>query len=227
MENAFVVNAQPNNSTSIPSADTSVNKPDYSLYIQIITAISSAAAAIFGGYIASSYSHKKALELEILRYERERKREKDIQEQQEKQNEEYMEKVRVVIYLELLEASSDFKVMMDKEFWKTYPESGYVETFRHTVESAMTSHEFTKLPFDLKLRLFTPDVLYSVQNAYTRIDFCYRTLLILLAQHQPGSLKDFESEVMSIASGFKENIDNVIEDLKKILPKSIVDKFKV
>lgn len=193
----------------------------------LLIALISGLTAILGGIMGSYMTNRSNRQMEDRRYERERKREKDIQEQREKQNEEYIEKVRIAIYLELLEASSDFKIMMDKEFWKTYPESGYVETFRHTVESAMTSHEFTKLPFDLKLRLFTPDVLYTVQNAYARIDFCYRTLLILLAQHQPGSLKDFESEVMSIASGFKENIDNVIEDLKKILPKSIVDKFKV
>jgi hypothetical protein len=96
------------------------------------------------------------------------------------------------------------------------------------VESALTSHEFTKLPFDLKLRLFSPEVLYSVQNAYSRIDYCYKTLLILLAQHGSGSLKDFEREVMNIGWGsIKEDIDIVIERLKKILPKTIVDKFKV
>lgn len=194
----------------------------------LLIALFSGLTAIFGGIMGSYMTNRSNRQMEDKRYERERKREKEKQAEQEKQNEEYIEKVRVLIYTELLEASSNFKIIMDKEFWKVYPESGYAETFRHMVESGLTSHEFTKLPFDLKLRLFSPEVLYSVQNTYSRIDYCYRTLLILLAQHGTGSLKEFEKEVMSIGWGsIKEDIDSVIEKLKKILPKSVVDKFKV
>jgi hypothetical protein len=224
----FVANAQTNNSTAV-LVPSNMNRTDITiLESPLFVGIISAGSAIIGGILGSYMTNRSNRQMEDKRYERERKREKEKQAEQEKQNEEYIEKVRVLIYTDLLEASSNFKIIMDKEFWKVYPESGYAETFRHMVESALTSHEFTKLPFDLKLRLFSPEVLYSVQNAYSRIDYCYKTLLILLAQHGSGSLKDFEREVMNIGWGsIKEDIDIVIERLKKILPKTIVDKFKV
>ena len=59
-------------------------EPDYSIYIQILTAISSATAAIIGGYLASRYAHKQAMDVENLRYQQEKQKQEEVEAKESK-----------------------------------------------------------------------------------------------------------------------------------------------
>lgn len=85
---AVAIHSQSNNgSTQLRNLPT--EETDYSLHLQIITAIISASAAILGGYIASHSAHKKAMIIEKLRYDKVEEKESALEAKQKKEKDEY------------------------------------------------------------------------------------------------------------------------------------------
>lgn len=203
------------------------NEPDYSLYVQIITAIASAAAAIGGGYLASRYSHKQAMDIEILRYTQEKQKQEQIEAKQENQKEEYREKLRATAHAELNDISQNLATMADAEWWETQPELDIKNILASALELDRT--ELMKIPFDVRLTLFPIDVLISIQNSYYYWKVFASAAMRALKEYEKGNVtgEEYRNIVMKLApDNIKENVDEALKLMKTYLPKNIVEMYE-
>jgi len=191
----------------------------------LIIAIISGGTAILGGIMGSYMTNRSNRQMEDIRYKRERQEEREKQEQLEKQKIQYKEKVTAVIYSELTTFSSTLGQIQDEDFWEGANEFDYGKFMKSLFESFRL--EFLGIPFDTRLTLFDPNVLYLVQTAYIGIESFKKNFLLLLEQKEGLDSKIFLKEINKLGpSSIKDGVDNAIKEFDNILPKSILDKLK-
>ena len=187
----------------------------YSLLIQIITAIASAAGAIGGGLIASRYSHKKAMALETLRYDNETKKQKETEEKQQKQKEEYGKNVMQSTFYELREFSQTLRSIQDENYW-TGDEKYTLKILTSRLENF--TMVFLTIPLDTRLDLFSPHVLWSVHSAYAFFQAFTKAILLFIEDYNTHPTGNFRKAVQVLGpSGVKEIVDDAITELKNLL----------
>jgi hypothetical protein len=195
---------------------------DNSVMIQIITAASSAVGAILGGYLASRYAHKKAMDLEKLRYDQEKQRQDDIEKKKENEEQEYREKVTALVYTELTRCASTLKNIMDKEGWMNMKDIDFQKIAKGTLGEY--GLEFPKFPFDIKLSIFKTEVLFQVQFAYLYFENFRKNFILLVEEFGNNSEEMFEAVQKIEPHAAKHQVDLAITKLKEILPPNIVNK---
>lgn len=206
-----VVFPSQNGSLEITFNNAPSSDPDYSIYIQILTAISSAAAAIAGGYLASRYTHKQAMDVERLRHNQQKQKEDALEAKQKKLKDEYRDKIISVVYDELSGFSYRLGVMEESKFIKSREDmqvlAALFESFRM---------EYLQIPFDTRLTLFTPKVLYSVETAYINFEAFRKGFSLLV---KTNLSYDLEEEYKKLRPNIvKEIIDVAISKLKDLVP---------
>ena len=183
------------------------------IYVQLVTGLTSAGAGIFGGFLVSYMTIRSNKEKERI-----------IEAEKERQKNEYRDKLLTVVYSDLKDASHNLRTLISEEFWKgSSEEFDYAKLIRTSIVSA--NFEYLKIPFDTKMTLFSPDVIYSLDNTFHSINSLLKTLLSILDEHErftPASTARLEKSVKRIGiDQTVRTIDESIEELKKIIPKSI------
>jgi hypothetical protein len=228
--------AQSNNNTSI-SVPSNMNRmeitlkndqsanPSSLLDSPLLIAAISAGSAIVGGLTGSYMTNRSNRQLDDERYKREREREKKIREEEEDKKRLYKDKVTALIYAELSNFSVTLEQLQDENVWKDAKSLEYSKMLKSLVESY--KFEFLKLPFDVRLTLFDIVVLYTVQTAYDAVGAFMRSFMLLLQEDEAVPVAKLKDGVEKLAPwNIKELVDQAVKELERILPKSIVDKFK-
>jgi hypothetical protein len=189
---------------------------DYSLGVQIITAISSAAAAIFGGYIASRVSNKNAREIEIA---------KQLKEQ--KNQDEYARKTRAIVYRELESMSESAGIFV--------PDSGVWDNLKKRKDEinilVLLFTEKKKILLDItwetRIKLFTPLILVNVQEDYQSFDLFVKMVLPLIDQFKSNTIQSVENlkeKILNLdASGLVDDFKETINLIAQTYPEVIGD----
>jgi hypothetical protein len=178
-------------------------------------ALISGLTAILGGIMGSYMTNRSNRQMEDKRYERERKREKEIQEQQKNQNEEYRQKIISKTLTELEEIAFWLKHMQEKNRPKDYP-----DTIKSILQAIKL--EYPLVPYDTRLSLFSPNILFMVESIYSKIQAYKEMLFIFIDEYKMDQTEPFEVAVNKLtpgADGLKSLVDIVITQLKKELPK--------
>ena len=85
--------------------------------------------------------------------------------------------------------------------------------------------EYLKIPFDIRLTLFAPKVLYDIQNAYEGFEGFTKQFLNFLEQHPISSPAELEGAMKQLGLPFtREVIDLAITSLNDFVPESIREK---
>jgi hypothetical protein len=222
----LVANAQSNDSANIlvPSNMSKIeinlknSKSDNanSTYVQLITGLSSAGAAIAGGFIGSWLTGRSNRQMEDKRYEREGKREKEIQEQEEKLKDEHRDRLMRSTFYELRDISATLDNLEDKDFWAREEKYNLI-----MLESRIKtfSLDFLRTPHDIRLALFPPDVLWDVQSAYVMFEAFANALIPFIMEYNVNPTGDFVNAVKPLGSTeIKRIVDIAISHLKNLLP---------
>jgi hypothetical protein len=86
--------------------------------------------------------------------------------------------------------------------------------------------EFLGIPYDIRLTLFSPEVLNDVQMAYVFFQSFTKSLLLLISDYEKNPTGNFVEVVKKIdPSGVKEFVEYARYDLKELLPKDIVESL--
>lgn len=168
------------------------NGSEYSLLIQIITAISSAAAAIGGGYLASRYSHTHAMKIEKLRYDNESRKQEQIEVNLQKQKETHSRYVMESTLHELRNFSTALKVIMEESNWKDNEKYHLIIAKSRWQTFSMN---FLTIPYDTKILLFPPNVLRFVQQAYVFFQAFSKVFLPFVDDYSANPTGNFSTAV--------------------------------
>jgi hypothetical protein len=181
----------------------------------------SGGSAIGGGFLGSFMTNRSNRQMEDKRYERERKREKEIQAQEEKKNVDYKQRVIVSTYAELREIHFWLKHIQMKEHPEDYPDT--IKAVFQTIKM-----EYLKVPYDIRLSLFSPNLLYMVESIYSKIQAYTTILFSFIDEYKLHHTETFDMAVNKItpsANGMKGLIDIVLVELEKLLPEDLRERF--
>jgi hypothetical protein len=82
--------------------------------------------------------------------------------------------------------------------------------------------EYPLVPYDTRLSLFSPNILFMVESIYSKIQAYKEMLFIFIDEYKMDQTEPFEVAVNKLtpgADGLKSLVDIVITQLKKELPK--------
>jgi len=87
--------------------------------------------------------------------------------------------------------------------------------------------EYLNIPYEIRLTLFSPDIMYVVQEAYTKFKAFTKALFIVIEEYQKGLKSSrFPTLVNTIEpGGVKNYVDEAITKLKEILPSDTINKL--
>ena len=167
------------NSIAITLKNDQSSDSTYLLDSPLLIGLISAGSAILGGVLGSFMTNRSNRQMEEMRYDREKEREDDLQADQEKRNEEYKHKVTTLTYLELKKFSAGLARLQDESFWSS-DEYRRLKIVKSSVESYKM--EFLDIPYDIRLRLYPPEILYAVQRAYDVYQAFMKILIPLIEE---------------------------------------------
>jgi hypothetical protein len=159
--------------------------------------------------LGSYMTDRSNRQMEDKRYERERKREKQILEQKQKEREEYTKQVATLTLTELIEFSVVLEDVQTHEFSNEDFDKllAMIETFKM---------DYLKIPYDTRLTLFPYKTQYWVQTAYNRFQAFCRTLLPLIEGTRRDSVRFNEAVKELEPDIINESVEEAISALKKL-----------
>jgi hypothetical protein len=168
--------------------------------VQLITGVTSAGAAIFGGFIGSYLTNRSNRQMEDRKNARQREREQEIE-----------SNVRALI-LHNLKVSSKLLDNLDQEGKVTEVYVRNARTFLRTFHK-----EYTSMSLEMKSTLFKPEVLTAVQEFYDYFDMFAAAIYDAISRYE-ANVDNF-----GIASNeFISELDNLdVRGLKEVLKKAI------
>lgn len=201
-----------NNKLEITLKNSQSDNSSSSTYVQLITGLSSAGAAIFGGYFASYISNKNAREIEKTKQAAEQEKER-----------EFGRKTRAIIYSQLKSMSVSLAAFKDdSDIWEAQ-RTGNFDIATVIIWVIEHGKELLRIPLENRIKLFSPVVLVNVQDAFEHFDtFSHMVGALVDEYKQDKTIKKVENLAKQIANLQPElllsEVNNAIKLIEQTYP---------
>ena len=192
---------------------------------QVITGVLTAGSAIFGGFIGTYLTNRSNREIENDRHERQKRKDENVEAKQKELKDKYHERLRLIVFDELHNFSSDMQTLLNENYWRGIREEQVKNQYMSVIE--VYKLEFTKLSLSDKLELFNSEVLIDVHIAYNHMDLFLRVFLRTLKDYESGKIKNLKDSILALPiKPTKKKVDDAILKVQDFIPNDIVGSYK-